>query len=185
MEFAENDIDIMPDLHNSEVVTMPVVIDNPDEFWNPNVMEDTDYNIGINDSPLKQRLEMNISEDGKEKQKMTKVKDCGSCVFKKVEDQYPHDYMVELYGDLRCCGDWKCENQEKTMRHLIQKGNGNCIWLCGNCEKKDDKHKCQKMFCNLCYFKYIEKLSEGGKIRRTRRICVENTNPIISNLRQV
>ena len=74
MEFVENDTDIMPDLHNSEEVTMPEIIDNPDEFWNPNVMEDTDYNIGINDSPLKQRLEMNMngSEDGKEKQKINK-----------------------------------------------------------------------------------------------------------------
>ena len=205
MEFVEKDKDIMPDLHNSGEVAMPDMMDNPDDFWNQNDMEDTDYNIGINDSPLKKRLEMNMngSEDqikikhvevginvkeikktnekidcGTEKGKLVVVKDCGSCVFKKVEDLYPDDYMIELYGDLHCC-DSKCKDKKKTMRYLIQKGNGNCIWLCGNCEKKEDKHSCQKMFCNLCYFKYMEKLSGGSKIRRTSADGVMNKATLV------
>ena len=42
---------------------------------------------------------------------MIVVKGCGSCVFKKEEDLYPDDYMIELYGDLHCC-DSKCKDKK-------------------------------------------------------------------------
>ena len=102
-------------------------------------------------------------KDDNVKEKLVVISDCGACDFKKLEDTYPEDYMVDLYGNLHCCGSG-CKDVNKTMRDLIMKGNGNCIWVCGHCENKENnQHNCQKMFCNICYWKNV------GNSRRRRR----------------
>lgn len=93
---------------------------------------------------------------------------CGNCNFEKCEDNYRQEYFVGVYGDLKCCNE-KCENIGNTMSEFIKKGDGKCVWICKNCVKdEDEKHGCQQMYCNKCYFKVIDK---SGNSKRTRR-CV-------------
>ena len=100
------------------------------------------------------------------------IKNCGKCSWKKVDDQYPQEYFVSKYGNLKCCNDG-CKEKQKSMRGLVTKGNGQCMWVCENCEMKDDKHhNCQQMYCNICYFQKQDKESGVGKMRMTRRATV-------------
>ena len=96
---------------------------------------------------------------------------CGKCEFKKVEDNYSQKYFLRLYGNLKCC-DEDCKEKNKTMRELITKGNGHCMWVCQNCEIEDERHNCQQMYCNVCYFKKLAKESGGSnsRVRRSARV---------------
>ena len=63
--------------------------------------------------------------------------------------------------------------RKKSMRGLVTKGNGQCMWVCENCEMKDDKHhNCQQMYCNICYFQKEYKEPGDGNMRVTRRARV-------------
>ena len=125
--------------------------------------------VGVDNSKNTPEL-MDCGEISKAKEKDGSTKEileCGDCAFNKVEDKYQHDYMVDLYGNLVCCNS-NCKQGKKSMVQLISKGNGNCIWVCKNCEKKDDGHNCEKMFCNICYCKKMEKESGSGRRKRGR-----------------
>ena len=64
MDFVDRDKNMMPDLHMATELSVAMSIQNTDDFWNKNGIDDGDQTpFSLSNSPLKKRIEGYLDND--------------------------------------------------------------------------------------------------------------------------
>ena len=147
MDFVDKDKNMMPDLHNSSVLPVPMDFNmNHDEFWNTSTINDTDQSpFTLTDSPLKKRIESlidrpvvgnkvieNIEVGVDDRENPTALLDCGEISKAKEKDGSKKEKLDVVLD----CGNCSFEKvEDKYDNEYMMDLYGNLACCNSNCKQ--------------------------------------------------